>query len=90
MPATVPGPTAGEGWLILKVALPRLARRLDQIDDWLDRYTPERFAEAADGGPAASVGPRDWSCSLPCRPTAAQPPSNWSNSMLRTAHDCVR
>jgi tetratricopeptide (TPR) repeat protein len=48
MPATIPGPTSGEGWLILKVALPRLARRLARIDDWLDRYNLERFAEAAD------------------------------------------
>jgi|GEM_PF-1471886 len=47
-PATVSGPMAGEAWLILKVALPRLARRLHRVNAWLDRYTPERFSEAAD------------------------------------------
>src|SRR5438309_625258 len=46
--ATLPVPAPGEGWLILKVALPRLARRLDRVHAWLDRYTPSRFTEAAD------------------------------------------
>jgi hypothetical protein len=47
LPATLTGAAPGEGWLILKVALPRLARRLDRVDAWLDRYIPERFTEAA-------------------------------------------
>jgi tetratricopeptide (TPR) repeat protein len=39
---------AGEGWLILRVALPRLVRWLERAHAWLDRYTPERIVEAAD------------------------------------------
>src|SRR5207253_10299750 len=46
--AVAPETNAGEGWLILRVALPRLLRRLGRAHAWLDRYTPERIVEAAD------------------------------------------
>src|SRR5262249_53059648 len=41
-------PPDGPGWLILRVAMPRLARRLDRALAWVERYTPDRFLDAAD------------------------------------------
>lgn len=51
-------PTDGEGWLILRVALPRLVRRLDHVWSWVERHERVQSSTAVDGlgNVAASEG----------------------------------